>query len=146
MTNLSCSIGVTTLQTKIAAVSANSNMNQVVQQGTFQINVDLYTTSSSYTIQKMNMNGFELYYTIYHGGWTPPPPSVPSLMVFHTFVPSISGCSNNTISLGRRPLVEFQTFGGAFGSVERFCDNDRLVFYGSGGMFNQTTGDFIKAN
>jgi hypothetical protein len=144
MTNLSCSIGITTLQTKIAGVSANSNTNQVVQQGTFQITLDgIYNTSSTYLIQKLNMNGFQLYYTIYKGGWPIPPPFSPSLLVFHNFVPPISGCNDGSISLGKRTLLEFQSFGGAFGSVERFCDNDRLVFYGTGGVFNQSI-DFIK--
>ena len=141
ITNLSCSIGVTALQTKIAMVSVNSNIIQVVQEGTFQISP--MNTSSTYSVQKMNLNQFELYYTIYRGGWTPGM-NATTTMTFYDFVPPLSDCANSVVSLGKRPLLEFQNFGGTFQSVERFCDNDRLVFYGNGGGIIDSSKDFIK--
>lgn len=141
-TNTSCSTGILTLQTKIATVSANSTTNQVVQQGTFQVSLDgLYNTTSSYLIQRLNMNTFSLFYNIYKSGWSLlglPGMYTPGVLVFSEFNPTISGCNNYTVSLGKRTLLEFQSFGGLFGSVERFCDNDRLVFYGTGISLNGT--------
>lgn len=140
-TNISCSLGVSILQAKIAGVSANSNIIQVVQEGTFQISP--MNTNSTYSVQKMNLNQFELYYTIYRGGWTAGM-NATTTMTFYDFVPPLSGCANSTVSLGKKPLLEFQSFGGAFQSVERFCDNDRLVFYGNGVGLVDSSKDFIK--
>lgn len=143
ITNASCINGINELQTRIAMVSANSNNTQLVQEGTFTVSLDdLYNTTSTYRIQKLVMNEFELVYTIYQPGWTLMglPIYSPVNLKFRDFIPplSVSMCS---ASLWKRALIEFQSNGftqdGLFIGAEMFCE--QLVFYANGASLSGTS-------